>query len=43
MNYSNIASKIHHKINKFSGYVSNKIDKTAQRFISEAIYGIISS
>lgn len=25
------------------GYVSNKLDKTAQRFISESIYGIISS
>jgi len=43
MNHSKIATKLHSKISKFSGYVSTKLDKTAKRFITEAIYGIISS
>ncbi|RKY93290.1 MAG: hypothetical protein DRQ13_09640 [Ignavibacteriae bacterium] len=43
MNYSKIATKLHSKISKFSGYVSTKLDKTAKRFITESIYGIISS
>ena len=43
MNYIKTARKLSNKINEFSGYVSTKLDKTAKRFISEAIYGIISS
>ena len=43
MNYSKIATKLQSKISKFSGYVSSKTDKTLRRFVSEAIYGIISS
>jgi len=43
MYYSKIASKLQSKISKFSGYVSNKMDKTSGRFIKEAVYGIISS
>lgn len=30
-------------MNKFSGYVSTGMDKTAQRFIREAVYGILYS
>jgi hypothetical protein len=43
MNYSKIATKLQSKISKFSGYVSRKLDKTLRRFVSEAIYGILSS
>jgi len=43
MNYSKLASKLRAKIGKFSGYVSENLDKTAQRFINEAIYGIMHS
>jgi len=43
MNYSKIATKLQSKISKFSGYVSRKSDKTLRRFVSEAIYGILSS
>ena len=43
MNYSKLASKLRTKIGKFSGYVSDGLDKTAQKFINESIYGIIFS
>ena len=43
MNYSKLASKLRTKLAKFSGYVSDGLDKTARKFINEAIYGIISS
>lgn len=43
MNYSKLAGKLRTKIAKFSGYVSKSLDKTAQRFVHEAIYGIIQS
>ncbi len=43
MNYSKLASKLRTKLAKFSGYVSNGLDKTAQRFINEAVYGIMFS
>lgn len=43
MNYSKLASKLRTKIDKFSGYVSENLDKTAKRFINEAIYGIMYS
>ncbi len=43
MYYSKIAFKLQSKLSQFSGYVSNKMDKTLGRFIREAVYGIISS
>jgi hypothetical protein len=43
MNYSKLANKLRTKLSKFSGYVSKNLDKTCRRFISEAIYGILSS
>jgi hypothetical protein len=43
MNFSHLANKLRCKITKFSGIVSKGLDKTARRFIQEAIYGIISS
>ncbi len=43
MNYSKLASKLRTKIGKFSGYVSENIDKTGKRFVNEAIYGIMYS
>jgi len=43
MNFSHLANKLRNKITKFSGIVSKDLDKTAQRFIKEAIYGIIAS
>lgn len=43
MNYSKLASNLRAKIANFSGYVSENLDKTAQRFINEAIYGIMQS
>ncbi len=43
MNYSKLASKLRTKISKFSGYVSVDLDKTAKRFVNEAIYGIMHS
>ena len=42
MNYSKLASKLRTKLADFSGYVSNGLDKTAKRFINEAVYGILS-
>jgi len=43
MNYSKLASKLRNKISQFSGYVSKNLDKTARRFVTEAIYGIMHS
>ena len=43
MLYSQIANKLRSKITEFSGYVSKNLDKTAQRFVSEALYGIMAS
>lgn len=43
MNYSKLASKLRTKLSKFSGYVSEGLDKTARRFVNEAIYGILYS
>ncbi|MFC2137620.1 transposase [Bacteroidota bacterium] len=43
MNYSQLANKLRNKITKFSGILSEKLDKSAQRFIQEAIYGIMAS
>lgn len=43
MNYSLIANRLRTKIGQFSGYVSDGLDKTASRFVSEAVYGLMSS
>jgi hypothetical protein len=43
MNFSHLANKLRYKITKFSGILSRELDKTARRFIQEAIYGIIAS
>ena len=43
MNFSHLANKLRSKITRFSGILSQDLDKTAQRFIREAIYGIMAS
>jgi len=43
MNFSQLANKLRYKITKFSGILSKELDKTARRFIQEAVYGIIAS
>jgi len=43
MNFSHLANKLRYKITKFSGILSKGLDKTARRFVQEAIYGIIAS
>jgi len=43
MNFSHIANKLRSKITKFSGILSQDLDKTARRFIKEAVYGIMAS
>jgi hypothetical protein len=43
MNFNIIAIKLRSKITKFSGILSKKLDKTAGRFLREAIYGIMAS
>lgn len=43
MNFSHLANKLRYKITKFSGILSKGLDKTAKRFIQEAIYGIMAS
>jgi hypothetical protein len=43
MNFSHLANKLRSKITKFSGILSQDMDKTARRFVGEAIYGIMAS
>ncbi len=43
MNFSHIANKLRSKITRFSGILSQDLDKTAQRFVREAVYGIMAS
>jgi len=43
MNFSLLATKLRNKITKFSGILSVNLDKTAGRFIKEALYGILAS
>lgn len=43
MEYSKIAYKLRAKIAGISGEVALKLDKTARRFTSEAVYGILTS
>lgn len=43
MQISKLAFKLRGKITQFSGYVSTGLDKTARRFINEAIYGMLCS
>jgi hypothetical protein len=39
MNFSHLANKLRSKITKFSGILSQDLDKTARRFVGEAVYG----
>jgi len=43
MNFSHLANKLRNKITRFSGILSQDLDKTARRFVGEAVYGIIAS
>jgi hypothetical protein len=43
MNFSILANKLRSKITRFSGILSQDLDKTARRFVGEAIYGIMAS
>lgn len=43
MNFSKLANRLRSKIQQFSGYVSQNLDKTARRFVEEALYGMIYS
>ena len=43
MNFSHLANKLRGKITRFSGILSQDLDKTAQRFVREAVYGIMAS
>lgn len=43
MNFSLLANKLRSKITRFSGILSQDLDKTARRFIREAVYGIMAS
>ena len=43
MNFSHLANKLRSKITRFSGILSQELDKTARRFVQEAIYGIMAS
>lgn len=43
MNFSHLANKLRSKITRFSGILSQDLDKTARRFVQEAVYGIIAS
>jgi len=43
MKFSKIALKLREKIVKISGELSGKLDKTANRFLAESVYGILFS
>jgi hypothetical protein len=43
MNFSLTAKKLRAKIAQISGEFSHKLDKTARRFVTEAVYGILRS
>ena len=43
MNFSHLANKLRSKITRFSGILSQDLDKTAGRFVRETIYGIMAS
>jgi hypothetical protein len=43
MNFSHLANKLRCKVTKFSGILTQGLDKTARRFLQEAIFGIIAS
>jgi len=43
MNFSHLANKLRSKITRFSGILSQDLDKTARRFVQEAVYGIMAS
>jgi len=43
MNYSHLATKLRNKITRFLGILSEKLDKTARRFVQEGLHGIMAS
>jgi len=43
MNFSHLANKLRNKITRFSGILSQDLDKTTRRFVREAVYGIMAS
>ena len=43
MDYSKIARKLREKVTKFSGELCEGLGKTATRFVTEAVYGILVS
>ena len=43
MNFSHLANKLRSKITRFSGILTQDLDKTARRFVKEAVYGIMAS
>lgn len=43
MNFRQIANKLRSKITRFSGILTQELDKTARRFVQEAVYGIMAS
>jgi len=43
MNFSHLANKLRSKITRFSGILSQDLDKTARRFVRESVYGIMAS
>ena len=43
MNFSHLVNRLRNKITRFSRIHSKDLDKTAQRFVREAVYGIIAS
>jgi len=43
VNFSHLANKFRNKFTRFSGILSQDLDKTAQRFVREAVYGLMAS
>lgn len=43
MDFTKTASRLREKVSRFSGELSKRSGKTASRFITEAVYGIMSS
>jgi|GEM_PF-5088943 len=43
INFSHLANKLRNKITKFSGILSQHLDKTVKRFVRETVYGILAS
>lgn len=43
MNFSHLAAKLRQKLSNFSGILTQGLDKTASRFINEALSGTLAS